>query len=133
MAAVAQARDLPQAQPALEEAHGLVVQQILNKAPVELGATADEPLLIDATAPPLAIGQHIEAVLDHRREQFWAPSAAVEDDGDPLLADHFANLAKQTGHGLRQRSVDLPGNHEQRVAGRERASYVAGTGCLLWR
>src|SRR5262249_21235189 len=46
MAAVAQARDLSQAQPALEEAHRLVVQKILNQSPVELGATADEPPLI---------------------------------------------------------------------------------------
>src|SRR5258705_9461601 len=116
MAAVAQARDLPQAQPTLKEAHGLIVQKKVHPAPVELGATADEPPLIDATTPALAVGQHIEAVLDHRREQLWAPASAVEDNSDPSLADYVAYFAKQTGHSLRQRSIDLPSNHQQRVA-----------------
>jgi hypothetical protein len=93
------------------------VQKIVHPAPVELGATPDEPPLIDATAPALAIGQQVEAVLDHRVEQLRAPAAAVEDDGDPSLADQLPHFAKQPGQGLRQRSVDLPGNHEQRVAG----------------
>src|SRR5262245_33943927 len=92
MAALAQACDLPQAQSALEEAHGPIVQKIVYPAPVELGATTNEPPLIDATAVALAIGQHIEAVLDHRREQLRAPAAAVEDNGDPPLADHLPHL-----------------------------------------
>jgi hypothetical protein len=41
MAVVAQARDLPQTQLAFEEAHGLVVQEIVHPAPVELGASSD--------------------------------------------------------------------------------------------
>src|SRR5262249_41426860 len=61
MAAVAQARDLSQAQPALEKAHRLIVQKILHQSPVELGAAPDEPPLIDATAVPLAIGEQVEA------------------------------------------------------------------------
>src|ERR1700730_15301388 len=101
MAVVAQARDLPQAQLAFEEAHGLVVQKIVDPAPVELGAPPDEPPLIDATAPALAIGQHVETVLDHRAEQLRAPAAAVEDDGDPLLADQVPYFAKQPRQGLR--------------------------------
>src|SRR5215475_4232592 len=117
MTAVAQARDLPQAQLALEEAHGLVVQQILNKAPVEIGATADEPPLVDATAMPFAIGQHVEAVLDHLGEQLRAPAAAVEDNGHSSLANNLADLAKQTGHSLRQGGIDLSGDHQQRVTG----------------
>jgi hypothetical protein len=55
MAVVAQARDLPQTQLAFEEAHGLVVLTIVHPAPVEFGATLDEPPLIDATALALAI------------------------------------------------------------------------------
>ena len=94
MAVVAQARDLPQAQLAFEEAHGLVVQNIVNRAPVEHGATADEPALIDATAAALAIGEHVEVVLDHHGEQFRAPAAAVEDDGDPSLANHLPHLSE---------------------------------------
>jgi hypothetical protein len=117
MAAVAQAGDLPQAQLAFEETHGLIMQKIVNRASVEHGATADEAPLIDATAPALAIGQHIEAVLDHRCEQFRAPATAIEDNGDPPLPDHLPNLAKQTGHSPRQCSVNLPGDHQQRVAG----------------
>ena len=117
MAVVAQTRHLSQPQPALEKAHGLIVQKIVHQAPVKLGATADKPLLIDATTPALAIGEHVEAVLDHRGEQFRAPAAAVEDDGDLSFADHLPHLSKQTGHGLREGSIDLPGNHQQRVAG----------------
>src|SRR5215471_7665706 len=56
--------------------------------PIQLGATADEPPLIDATAMALAVGQHIEAVPDHRREQLRAPAAAVEDNGDLSFADN---------------------------------------------
>src|SRR5215813_12663425 len=112
MAVVAQARYLPQAQLALEKAHGLIVQKIVHQAPVELGATADEPPLIDATAAALAIGEHVEVVPDHRSEQFRAPAAAVEDDGDPSLANHLAHLSEQTGHGLAQRRINLSGDHQ---------------------
>ena len=38
-------------------------------------------------------------------------------DGDPSLADHVPHFAQQPGQGFRQRSVDLPGNHQQRIAG----------------
>src|SRR5262252_5730279 len=112
MAVVAQARDLPQAQPALDKTHGLIVQKIVHQALVELGATADEPPLIDATAPALTIGENVEAILDHRGEQFRAPAAAVEDDGDPSLANHLPHLSEQTGHGLRQRRIHLSGDHQ---------------------
>src|SRR5262249_61768215 len=112
VAAVAQARDLAQAQPALEEAHGFVVQKIVHPAAVELGAAANEPALIDATTVTLAIGQHIEAVLDHRREQLRAPAAAVEDDRDLSPADHVAYFAQQSGHCLRPRTIALSGNHQ---------------------
>jgi hypothetical protein len=54
------------------------MRSVINRAPVEHGATADEPALIDATAPAFAIGQHVKAVLDHCGEQFRAPAAAVE-------------------------------------------------------
>src|SRR5215469_4784165 len=111
MAAVAQARDLPQTQSALEEAHGLIVQKIVHRAPVKLGATAEEPPLIDATAMALAIGEHVEAALDHRGEQFRAPATAVEDNGDSSLADYLPHLSEQTGHSLCQSSIDLSGNH----------------------
>src|SRR4029434_9937253 len=117
MAVVAQARDLPQAQPTLEEAYRLIAQKIVHPAPVEFGTAADEPPLIDATTAPLAIGEHLEAALDHRREQLRAPAAAVEDDGDLSFADHTPHLTKQTGHSLRQCGIDLPSNHQQRVAG----------------
>ena len=93
------------------------MQKIVHPASVELGVTGDEPPLMDATAPALAIGQQVEAVLDHRGEQLRAPAAAVEDDGDPSLADQVAHFAKQPWQGLRQRRVDLPGHHQQRVAG----------------
>ena len=49
--------------------------------------------------------------------QLLAPAAAVEDDGDPSLADQVPHLAKQPGQGLRQRSVDLPG--KSRATGRQ--------------
>jgi len=93
------------------------VQKIVHPAPVEFGATPDEPPLTDATAPALAIGQQVEAILDHRAEQLRAPATAVENDGDPLLANQVPHFAKQPGQGLRQRSVYLPGNHQQRLAG----------------
>ena len=81
MAAVAQARDLPQAQLAFEEAHRLIMQKIVNRATVEHGATADKSPFIDATAMAHAIGQYVEAVLDHRGEQFRAKASAVEGSG----------------------------------------------------
>src|SRR5215468_1126907 len=128
MAAVAQPRDLPQAQPTLEEAYRLIVQKIVYPAPVKLGATADEPVLIDPTAPALAIGQHIEAALDHRGEQLRAPTAAVEDNGDPSLANNLSHLAKQTGHSLREGSIDLPSHHQQWVAGAVVDPVIGGSG-----
>src|SRR5262249_33123372 len=78
---VAQARDLPQAQLALEESHRLVVQKIIHGAPVELGATPNEAPLMDPTRPADPISQHVEAVLDNRGEKLRAPAAAIEDDG----------------------------------------------------
>ena len=84
------------------------MEKIVHPAPVELGATPDEPPLIDATAPALAIGQQVEAVRDHRAEQLRAPAAAVEHDGDPSLADHVPHFAQQPGQGFRQRSVEPP-------------------------
>src|SRR5215471_23357 len=83
MTGVAQARDLPQAQLALEEPHRLVVQKIIHCAPVELGATPNEAPLMDPTRPADPISQHVEAVLDNRGEKLRAPAAAIEDDGDP--------------------------------------------------
>jgi len=44
------------------------VQEIVDRTSVELGATPDEPPLMDATAPARPIGQQVEAVLDHRGE-----------------------------------------------------------------
>src|SRR5215469_3691528 len=66
---VAQARDLPQAQLAFEEPHRLIVQQIIHPAPVEFGATSDEPSLVDTSTPTFAIGEHVEPVVDHPAEQ----------------------------------------------------------------
>src|SRR5262249_4508026 len=93
VAAVAQARDLAQAKHAFVEEHGFIVQKIVLQSPIEPGATADEPPLVDATAMPFAIGQHVEAALDHLGEQLWAPAAAVEDNGHSSLADHLSDLA----------------------------------------
>jgi hypothetical protein len=56
MAIVAQTSQLMQTQLALEKANRLVVK-IALPASVELGATPDEPPLIDAMTTPLAIGQ----------------------------------------------------------------------------
>ena len=42
----------------------MVVQKIIHPTPIELGATPNEPPLVDATAPADAIDQHVEAVLD---------------------------------------------------------------------
>src|SRR5262249_24090859 len=117
VAAVAQARHLAQAKLAFEEAHGVIVQKIVHQSPVKLGATANEPPPVDAAAMPFAIGQHVEAALDHLGEQLWAPAAAVEDNGHSSLANSLADLAKQTGHSLRQGGIDLSGDHQQRVAG----------------
>jgi len=44
-----------------EEAHRLVVQNIVHPPPIEFGATRAKPPLVDATTPALAIGQHVEA------------------------------------------------------------------------
>src|SRR3974390_1296058 len=106
MAALAQARDLPQAQLAFEQAHGLVVQKIINPAPIELVATPDQAPLIDATTPAPAIGHQVEAALDYCGAQFRAPTAAVEDDGDPSLADQVPHFAEDPGQGPGQRRVD---------------------------
>src|SRR5215467_7939893 len=127
MAAVAQARHLAQAQLAFEEAHGLIVQKVVHQSTVELGATADEPPLVDATAMPFAIGQHVEAALDHFGEQLWAPAAPVEDNSYSSFANNLADLAKHTGHSLRQGGIDLSGDHQQRVAGAV-VDPVVGTG-----
>jgi hypothetical protein len=109
---VAQARDLSQAQPAFEESHRLIMQDIIHPAPVEFGATPDEPPLVDTPTPTLAIGEHVEPVVDHPAEQLCAPAAAVEHHGDPLPADQAAYFAEQPGQGLGQRSTHLSGNHE---------------------
>jgi hypothetical protein len=100
----------------------------------ELGATPDEPPLVDATTPALAIGQHVEAVVDHRGEQLRAPATAVEDDGDSSLADHLPHLAKHARQGLRQRRIDLPSHYQQRIAGAIVDPVVgAGEGMARWR
>ena len=116
MAVLAQARDLPQAQLPFEKAHRLIMQIIAHPAPVELGAAMYEALLIDPTALAFAIGQDIEAVLDHAAEQLRTPPAAVKDDGHPALADCGAHLSEQGGKGFGQGGVDLCGDRQQRIA-----------------
>src|ERR1039457_5257227 len=111
MAGLAQACDLPQAQRALEEADRLIMQPIADPATVELGSAVDEAPLVDETALALAIGQDVEAVLDHRVEQLRAPATAVEDDGRAPGADNAAHLAQQIREGLGQRGVDRSEEH----------------------
>jgi hypothetical protein len=82
-----------------EEVHRLVVQEIVDPASIELG-TPNEPPRIDAAATALAIGQQVEAVLDHRREQPRAPAATVEHNGNPAFANQVAYFAKQAQQGL---------------------------------
>ena len=73
---------------------------------------------IDATAPAFAIGQQVEAALDHHVEQLRAPAAAVEDDGHPPLADQVRALrASRRGKAFVNAGVDLCGDHQQRIAG----------------
>jgi hypothetical protein len=117
MAALAQARDLAQAQFPLKETYRLLMQVIAHPAPIELGSAAHEPPLVDTRALAFAIGEDVEAVLDHPVEQLGAPAAAVEHDRHAPLADHSAHFSKQTREGFGQCGVDFPGDHQQRVAG----------------
>ena len=128
MAVVAQAGDLAQAQLALEETHRLLMQVIAHPVPVELGAPAHEAPLVDTTALAFAVGEDVEALLDHSLEQLGAPAAAVEHDRHPPLADRAAHLCEQTGEGSGQCGVDFACDHQQRITGAIVDPVVGGGG-----
>ena len=128
MSVVAQARDLPQPQLALEETHRLIMQVVTQPMAVELRSAAHEAPLMDATALALAIGEDVEPVLDHLVEQLGTPATAVEHDRHAPLADHAAYLLQQMRESLGQGGVDFTGNHQQRIAGAIVDPIIGGGG-----
>src|SRR5258708_8273123 len=77
------------------------MQKIVHQAPIELRATPDEAPLIDVTTPAFAIGQHVEAVLDHGGEQLRALPRARHP--------HFLRHLPGRGHALGDDAHLLPG------------------------
>ena len=100
---------------------------------------------MDATATADPIGHHVEAILDHAR----FPGFPADR---PQLANSFGlqpprsktmvtrrspttsrTSPKQSGQGVRQCRVNLPGNHEQRIAGAVVDPVVVLAGMAKWR
>jgi hypothetical protein len=71
---------------------------ILVAQPRRVQPDGDEPPLIDATAPALAIGQQVEAALDRRVEQLRAPATAVD-----------VAYSVESGNSVPKPSVDTSG------------------------
>jgi hypothetical protein len=65
----------------------------------------------------LAVGEHVEAPGDDLVEQLGAPAAAIEDDGDPALADEPAHRLQKRRQHLDHAGVRLDGHDEQRFTG----------------
>ena len=64
----------------------------------------------------LAVGEEVEARGEDLLEELGAPAAAVEDDGDPALADESAHLLEELREHLDQAGVGLGGDDEERIA-----------------
>ncbi len=128
MAALAQARGLPQAQLPFQEAHRLIVQVITDPASVELGAAVHEAPLLDEPALAFAVGEDIETLFDHAAEQLRTPSAAVKDDGHRPLPERRTHPAQQLGEGLGQGGIQLCGDQQQRIAAAIVDPVVGGGG-----
>jgi hypothetical protein len=116
MAVRPQPRDLTQAQLAAQEADPLVRQRVRDRPAVD-----DRRVLLEAGPAhpgdaPLAVGQQVEALGDERAEQRGAIAPAVEDDGDPPLADEGPDFGEHAREHLHQARVRLGGDHEERVA-----------------
>ncbi len=97
MAVVGEPRDLPQPQLAAQEAHCLVVESVLDGAPVDLGVAHNEAPLVDATGLALAVGEDVEVGSEDPLEELWAPAAAVEHDSHAAFAHEGANLGENVG------------------------------------
>ncbi len=128
MAALAQARDLPQAQLPFQEAHRLVMQIVCHPTPIELGAAAYEAPLVDEPTLAFAVGEDIEALFDHAAEQLRTPAAAVKDDGHRAFPERRAHPAQQFGEGLGQGGIQLCGDQQQRIAAAIVDPVVGGGG-----
>ncbi len=116
LAVVREARDLPQPELAAEEQDALVGQPVGHLAAVEHCRVILEARAGHVAEAPLAVGQDVEAVVDHLLEQFGAPAAAVEDDGDAAFADQLADLRQDGRQHLHQAGVGLGGEDEERLA-----------------
>jgi hypothetical protein len=76
------------------------VQVVGDGAALDPGVTGDEAVFRNQPALALAIGEDVEALLEHAVEEPRAPAAAIEDDGHLPITDGRAHLAQQFGEGF---------------------------------
>lgn len=74
----------------------------------------------------LAVGQQVEALLDHAAEKFRTPPAAIEDDRHLPLADGGAHLSQQLGEGLDQGGIEFGDDQQQWIPSAVVYPVVAG-------
>ena len=106
----------------------MIVQPVLDRAAVELGATHDKPMRSNVAGLALAVRQEVEVGLQQLLEELGAPAPAVEHNGDPAFADELAHLVQDLGEHLDHTGVSCGGDHQERVTGLVVDPVVRGGG-----
>src|SRR6266403_3080743 len=117
MAGFCQTSYLTESKCAVEEADGLIMEQIFHPPTVQLGLVQSESLFRDVADVPLAIGQDVKTHSQQLLKYFWAPTSAIKNNcGVPVRSQQFAYFAyhwyKYFGHG----GVGISSDHKQGIA-----------------
>src|SRR6266446_613665 len=80
MAGFCQTSYLTESKCAVEEADGLIMEQIFHPPTVQLGLVQSESLFRDVADVPLAIGQDVKTHSQQLLKYFWAPTSAIKNN-----------------------------------------------------
>lgn len=128
MAGLRQARDLPQPELPPQQADLLIRQQVGGLDAVEDRLVRREAGAGHRAAPALAVGEQVEALGEEPEGELRAVAPAIEDDGDPALADERANLGEHGRQHLHQARIRLGRDREEGLARRIVDPVVGGRG-----
>jgi len=94
MAGFCQTSYLTESKCVVEEADGLIMEQIFHPPTVQLGLVQSESLFRDVADVPLAIGQDVKTHSQQLLKYFWAPTSAIKNNcGVPVRSQQFAYFA----------------------------------------
>ena len=114
---ISQPCDLPEPELSSQQADLLIRQHIGQRVAVDHLLAERELGLRHPGAGSLAIGKNIESACNQLEKQFRTKSAPVENDCNPALADHGADLFENDGEHFDHACVGLGGDDEYRITG----------------